>query len=74
MPSFSMKLGEMASSQSSGVYDLMSFKTCAPVSEGHISQILSTSASDFRDCINRAASVSDDEGEITVSDCFDVEN
>lgn len=65
-----MKVEEIAYSQSSGVYDLMSFKICAPVSEGQISQILSTSASDFRDCMRRAASVRDDEGEMTVSDCF----
>lgn len=65
---FSRKIDEMVSSQSSDVYDLISFKICAPVSVGQISQILSTSASDFRDCIKRAASVRDDEGDVTVPD------
>lgn len=64
-----MKFGEIVSSQSSDVYDLINLRICALVSDGHISHMLSTSASDFRDCIKRAASVNDDDGVMTVSDC-----
>lgn len=67
--SFSMNAVEIASSQSSEVYDFMSLRICEGVSEGQISQMLSTSASDFRDCIKSAASVRDADGVITVSDC-----
>lgn len=66
--SFSMNFGEIVSSQSSDVYDLMSFRICAGASDGQISQMLSTSASDLRDCIRRAASVRDEDGVMTASD------
>lgn len=65
---FSIKVGDMASSQSSDVYDLTNFIICALVSDGQISQILSTSASDFLDCSSNAASVKGDEGVIIESD------
>lgn len=64
-----MNADEIASSQSSDVYDLMSLRICDGVNEGQISQMLSTSASDLRDCISRAASVRDADGVMTVSDC-----
>lgn len=63
-----MKVDEIESSQSSDVYDLISLRICADVSVGQISQMLSTSASDFLDCISKAASVRDADGVITVSD------
>jgi hypothetical protein len=50
--SYSINVGEMESSQSSEVYE--------------ISQMLSTSASDFLDFKNNTASVRDDEGAMTV--------
>lgn len=59
----------MGSSQSSEVYDFRSFKICDGVSVGQISTMLSTSASDLRDCIKSAASVSDDAGDTIVSGC-----
>lgn len=65
----SIKFCEMGSSQSSEVYDFRSFKICDGVSVGQISTMLSTSASDLRDCIKSAASVSDDAGDTIVSGC-----
>lgn len=54
----SMETGAVASSQSSGLYDLIILSTCAVVNDEHISTMFVTSAFDLRDCNNEDTCVS----------------